>query len=114
MSLVLYCPYDAMRLCLRTHLFRADLITQRERMLRIHLVGSFTSLVMTKCYELNTTPWSDDGVQVPLDLLMREAEYDLPIDPPDEGDYEAIYLVRQRRQYAYSMFLRLTSQVVTS
>lgn len=92
-------------------------ISDDERMVRIHLTALFTSRVIYACRQYGVTPWSSDTKFVDLDRIMNEAEAELGLVsggkalamlPPNQRD-EARRLSKERRQHAYSVFLRQTS-----
>lgn len=92
-------------------------VDDRERMTRIHLAALFTTKVLDACRAHNVTPWSATGSPFQVSSLMTEAERQLGIVPSDTElelmnrwkRYEVQYVAGQRRQYAYSTFLRMTS-----
>lgn len=92
-------------------------IDDRERMTRIHLAALFATKVLDACRAHDVTPWSATGAPFQVWSLMAEAERQLGISLSDTElemmnrwkRYEVQYLAGQRRQYAYSTFLRMTS-----
>ncbi len=92
-------------------------IDERERMTRIHLAALFTTKVLDACRAHDVTPWSATGVPFQMVSLMTEAERQLGIATSDTElelmnrwkRYEAQYIASQRKQYAYSTFIRMTS-----
>ncbi len=94
-----------------------DDIPDSERLNRVHLASLFATKVFDSCRAHDTTPWSATGDEVDLMSLMAEAERQLGIAYSESElsamnkwqRYEVKYLVHQRRQYAYSLFIRMTS-----
>lgn len=110
-------PYAVLRerVSISAHeLFEVD---DAERMMRIHLAAMFATKVLDACRARDITPWSATGSTLNVTTLMSEAERQLGIAVSETElslmnrwrRYETQYLSSQRRQYAYSMFLKMTS-----
>jgi hypothetical protein len=119
MAYTLFSDYTTVRRCLRNDYLRTDTIDEREQMLRLEFSGLFVARVMSECRAHGVTPWSADTGTLRLDLLLSDVEAQLPTTHDSYiqrfwSDYEMSYLRRQRRQFAYSVLLRLTSGAVSA
>ena len=112
-------PYEVLRERIHVDAPSFFEIDERERMTRVHLAALFTTKVLDACRAHDVTPWSATGIPFEMMPLMAEAERQLGITSSDTElglmnrwkRYEVQYLASQRKQYAYSTFLRMTSGV---
>lgn len=93
-------------------------LSHSEEMARIHLAALFTSKVLYACRRLGITPWTESPrPSIDLNAILAEAEAELGLTAREEElqqmsneqRLEAMHLSAQRKNFAYSDFLRRTS-----
>lgn len=93
-------------------------ISDNEEMTRIHLSALFTSKVLYTCRRLGITPWTEKPrPAIDLNAILAEAEAELGLvvsedemkKMSNEERIETLHLSVQRKNFAYSDFLRRTS-----
>jgi hypothetical protein len=97
-------------------MFSGDL-SPEELMNRWHFAALFSNKVFYACRRTGVTPTTATGKEFSVNALLAEAESELGLDISESRlsmmskweRHEAEFLVKERRQFAYSTFLRLTS-----